>query len=181
MRPKKVSDQEVFDVVRQCLIEQGGSVSTQYIADCLGVSQAMLFKRFGSKSNLFQTALLLPAQTQKAKDLLETLERGPTDEPIQNQLKNLCLRLLDFYDDLIPCFAALHASGLSFNRSLPEDSSPVRARRSFTKWISYLQESGRLRQSIHPESIVLSLGAPLARMWEDRAVYGWRLLTESFP
>ena len=93
MRPRKVSDQEVFDVVRKCLIEHGGSVSTQYIADCIGVSQATLFKRFGSKNNLLQTALLVLAQTKKAKDVFEILDKGPTDEPIQNQLKNLCLRM----------------------------------------------------------------------------------------
>ena len=64
--------------------------------------------------------------------------------------------MLELFDDVIPCWAALHASGLSFE-SAPENSPPVRARTLLTKWISDLQESGRLRQGIHPESIALTL------------------------
>ncbi len=157
MRPRKVSDQEVFKVVRKCLIEHGGAVSTQVIADCLGVSQAMLFKRFGSKCNLFQTALLLPSAPEKTRQVLEILENDPTEEPVEVQLKSLCLILLQIFDDLIPCFAALHASGLSFNGPLPDDAPPIRARKMLTGWIAKLQESGKLRQEIHPETIALTL------------------------
>ena len=52
MRPKKVSDEDILQTVRRCLVEQGGSVSTQFIADQVGVSQATLFKRFGSKQSV---------------------------------------------------------------------------------------------------------------------------------
>ena len=67
MRPKKVSDEYILQTVRRCLVEQGGSVSTQFIADQVGVSQATLFKRFGSKSNLLQSAILLPSKAAEGK------------------------------------------------------------------------------------------------------------------
>ena len=157
MRPKKVSDEDILQVVRRCMIEQGGSVSTQYIADQVGISQATLFKRFGSKTNLLQTAILLPSKTSKARDMMKVLAKGPTDEPVREQLEQLCLRLLKFFDDVLPSFASLHASGLTFTEPLPDNAPPVQARKFLTNWISRLQEQGRIRNGVHPESIALTL------------------------
>lgn len=157
MRPKKVSDEEILQTVRRCLIEQGGSVSTQFIADQVGVSQATLFKRFGSKSNLLQTAILLPSKAAKARSMIELLSKGPTEAPVREQMERLCLRLLRFFDDVIPSFASLHASGLTFNEPIPEDAPPIVARKYLTGWIARLQEQGRIRKEVHPESIALTL------------------------
>ena len=71
MRPKKISDEDILEVARQCLMEQGSGVSTQFIADRLGVSQATLFKRFGTKLKLLQAALYLPI---RAKAMLTRIE-----------------------------------------------------------------------------------------------------------
>ena len=157
MRPKKVSDEEILQTVRRCLVEQGGSVSTQFIADRVGVSQATLFKRFGSKSNLLQTAILLPSKASKANRMLEFLREGPTSEPVREQMEQLCLRLLKFFDEMLPSFASLHASGLTFDDPLPEDAPPVQARKYLTNWVGELQAQGRMRKDVHPESIALTL------------------------
>ena len=157
MRPKKVSDEEILQTVRRCLVEQGGSVSTQFIADQLGVSQATLFKRFGSKSNLLQAAILLPSKASKASRMLEFLREGPTAEPVREQMEQLCLRLLKFFDEVLPSFASLHASGLTFEDPLPDDAPPVLARKHLTNWVEQLQEQGHMRKDVHPESIALTL------------------------
>lgn len=157
MRPKKVSDEQILQAVRRCLVEHGASVSTQVIADSLGVSQATLFKRFGSKSNLLQTAILLPSKAAKARDMMRILQEGPTDEPVREQLERLLLRLLRFFDEVLPSFASLHASGLTFDDPLPETSPPVMARKFLTNWIDQLQQDGRIRSGAHPESIALTL------------------------
>ena len=80
-----------FQVVRQCLIDQGGTVSTQYIASQVGVSQATLFKRFGSKSNLFQMAAVIAPQAKKGNRIQEQVDSGPTAAPVKEQLRELCL------------------------------------------------------------------------------------------
>lgn len=157
MRPKKVSDEEILQTVRRCLVEQGGSVSTQFIADRLGVSQATLFKRFGSKSNLLQTAILIPSKASKASKMLHFLCEGPTEGPVREQMEQICLRLLKFFDEMLPSFASLHASGLTFDDPLPEDAPPVQARKYLTNWVKQLQEHGRMRKDVHPESIALTL------------------------
>ena len=105
-------DEEILRVVRQCIAEQGGRVSTQYIADQIGVSQATLFKRFGSKSNLLQTAILLPPTAQKATEMMARLKAGPNDESVRVQLERLCLEMLRFFEDVLPSFASLHVLSL---------------------------------------------------------------------
>jgi len=157
MRPKKVSDEEILQTVRRCLKEQGGSVSTQFIADRVGVSQATLFKRFGSKSNLLQTALLIPSKASKASRMLHFLCDEPTGEPVREQMEQMCLKLLNFFDEVLPSFASLHASGLTFEDPLPEDAPPVLVRKYLTNWTAQLQEKGRMRKDVHPESIALTL------------------------
>jgi len=139
------------------MISEGGSVSTQYIADQLGVSQATLFKRFGSKSKLLQSAILLPSKTSKAKEMLDILQQGPTEEPVRIQLQRLCMRMLRFFDDVLPCFASLHAAGLRFEGALPENAPPILARQYLTTWVETLQQQGRIRTHAHPESIALTI------------------------
>lgn len=157
MRPKKISDLEILQVVRQCLVEQGGTVSTQYIADQVGVSQATLFKRFGSKSNLLQMATIIGPQAEKAILFKKKLDLGPTTAPVKEQLRDLCLEMLRLFDEILPCFASLHASGMAFDGPVPESAPPVQIRKSLTRWVETLQGNGRLRAEIHPESVALTI------------------------
>ena len=157
MRPKKISDIEILQVVRQCLIDQGGTVSTQYIASQVGVSQATLFKRFGSKSNLFQMAAIIAPQAKKAIAFKNKLDSGPTAAPVKEQLRELCLDMLNLFDELLPCFASLHASGMTFDGPVPESAPPVQIRKSLTQWVESLQQTGRLRPGVHPESVALTI------------------------
>ena len=98
MRPKKISNEDILEVVRRCILEQGSGVSTQVIADHLGISQATLFKRFGTKIKLLQAALVLP---HKATIFLNKLEAPPTEAPFREQLIGLCMDMLSFFDEMI--------------------------------------------------------------------------------
>ena len=154
MRPPKISNEKILDMARQCLVEQGGSVSTQFIADQLGISQATLFKRFGSKINLLQKAVSLPG---KANSVLKYLQREPTDEPIRDQLESVCLRFSTLFDEALPLWSALHTSGLCFPENLPDNSPPVLARKYFTAWIGKLQQQGRIRAEADAEAVTVAL------------------------
>ncbi len=48
-RPRTVSDEVILEAARSVFLEHGPSASTQAIADRLSLSQAALFKRFGTK------------------------------------------------------------------------------------------------------------------------------------
>ena len=154
MRPKKISDQDILDVARQCLMEQGTSVSTQFIADRLGVSQATLFKRFGTKIKLLKAALSLPIQSSR---MLQKIETPPTDAPVKEQLLEMCFALLQFFDEMIPCWSTLQAAGITMPHVVSDDTPPVRVRIGMTKWIKLLQDREKIRQNVDPESIALAL------------------------
>ena len=153
MRPRKISDEDILDMARECLLEQGVNVSTQVIAKRLGVSQATLFKRFGTKVKLLQMALWIPI---RAKQFLKILESEPTEEPVLDQLQTLCIHMLQFFDEMLPCWSVLHASGLK-HKPPNEKSPPIRARIGLTNWVQNLQQQKRIRSDVEPEAIALAL------------------------
>lgn len=154
MRPPKISNEKILDMARQCLAEQGGSVSTQFIADQLGISQATLFKRFGSKVNLLQKAVSLPG---KAHAVLSHLKKAPTEAPVREQLEIICLKFHTLFDEALPLWSALHTSGLGFPENLPENSPPVLARKYFTEWLRMLQEQRRIRGNAEAEAVAIAI------------------------
>ena len=155
MRPKKISDQAILEVVRECLSQQGTSVSTKDIADKLGISQASLFKRFGTKVKLFQASILLPFNANR---LLQRLALEPTDQPVKEQLQSLMLEMQAFFNEVVPVFSALHASGMMCSMELSsEKSPPIQARKYLTAWLKQLQNQGRIRSTIDAESISIAL------------------------
>jgi AcrR family transcriptional regulator len=154
VRPKKISDKDILEVARQCLMEQGTAVSTQYIADRLGVSQATLFKRFGTKIKLLKAALSLPIQANR---MLQKIEAPPTQAPVKEQLLEMSFALLQFFDEMIPCWSTLQAAGIKIPQVLSDEAPPVRARVGMTKWMAQLQDQGKIRQNVEPESIALAL------------------------
>jgi AcrR family transcriptional regulator len=85
-RPKTISDDELLGVAREVFRERGHSASTRDVAAAAGISEAVLYKRFGSKEALFRRAMIpasadidallgpYPPRSAKA-DLTRILER----------------------------------------------------------------------------------------------------------
>lgn len=167
MRPKKISDAEMLAIVRKCLLEQGGSVSTQYIADQLGVSQATLFKRFGSKMQLLQSAMSAISTDTHAQELLQLLEKMPTLEidvlSVKKQVEDISMHILQLFNHIMPSLVTLHASGFFTSaepfcpEALTDEATPIKIRIGLTKWISFLQEHKKIRSTVHPESVAIAM------------------------
>ena len=56
-RPRQVSDEDILTAAKEILLEHGAKASTTAIAKAVGLSQAALFKRFGTKLDLVKAAL----------------------------------------------------------------------------------------------------------------------------
>lgn len=152
MRPKKYSDEEILELTRACLLRRGANISTQVIADELGVSQAMLFKRFGTKTKLLQSALAPPIRVQR---LIQSLEVEPSTAPVLQQLTERCMLMLKFYNYMVPGWSILHSMGLK-PLHIQGETPPIRARKAMTDWVLRLQKEGRIRLC-SAESISLAL------------------------
>ncbi|WP_081773422.1 TetR/AcrR family transcriptional regulator [Acetobacter papayae] len=143
-RPKEVSDEHIVAIARRCFLERGGSISAADIAREIGVSHTTLFNRFGSKQGLMLAALGAPKEIH----WIGTLEAGPDNRPIREQLVEIACTIAAFFEALHAGFTVLQASGIATDALCsgedPEQSAPARAFRALTEWIDRAQEQGKL-------------------------------------
>ena len=152
-RPRRFTDEEILATTQSCILEHGPGVSTLMIADQIGLSQAALFKRFGTKEQLIVRSLQQPMQPNPIAHLLQ---KGPTDAPIPDQLVEIGTTTMVILRRVIPCLTMLHAAGVNPNEDIPLDDRPaIQARRLLTAWFAEALAHGRI-QSANPH--VLAVG-----------------------
>jgi len=153
-RPRQISDDQILETARQVFLQHGPGASTTVIADQLGVSQAALFKRFGTKDELL-IAAMRPPQPQ----WLELVEQGPDGRELRGQLVDIAHALNDFYEQHVPAMATLRSSGMDLEQIRAcHDSAPlVRAQRSMAGWLRRAREQGRIRMGVDADALAVSL------------------------
>jgi len=143
-RPRQFTDEDILDATQACILEHGPSVSTNMIAERMGMSQAALFKRFGTKEKLIVAALSRPLTRLPLADALAS---GPTKAPIEEQLVLMGMGILFIMRKVVPCMAMLHASGIDPKENLShQDAPPMRARKMLTSWFQAAMDQGRIRR-----------------------------------
>ncbi len=60
-RPITIATDRIVDTARQLFLEHGFKLSTAKIAKAVGISEGLIFKRFGTKDALFAAAMGLPS------------------------------------------------------------------------------------------------------------------------
>src|SRR5712691_8039416 len=96
-RHKTISDDDVLGIARELFGAQGHTATTRAIAEAAGISEAVLYQRFGSKDDLFFAAM-----HPRGPDIDELL--GPSDPPedAHTYLRTVVVRLGKFFGDVIP-------------------------------------------------------------------------------
>ena len=59
-RNKTITDEEILAVARSLFIKEGAKASTRTLAKMVGISEAVIFQRFGTKEDLFFAAMVPP-------------------------------------------------------------------------------------------------------------------------
>ena len=140
-RPRQVSDRRILEVARDVFLEHGPGVSTQVIADEVGLSQPALFKRFGTKRELMLQSLMSPVN-----DAWFTSLGGPADPdtPARDQLQQRMQLLLAFFLKQAPAIGVLKASGIDLHEVLAgfDEAPPVRVRRELAEWMQRMHQDG---------------------------------------
>jgi AcrR family transcriptional regulator len=142
-RPKEVTDEQIVAVARRCFLARGAGVSAADIASELGVSHTTLFNRFGSKEGLMLAALGPPAEVP----WIATLEAGPDERPIREQLVEHATEMSAYFLDLQAGLGVLQAAGVAPGKAFRKrkgEPPPVRAFRTLTEWLRRAQRDGRL-------------------------------------
>lgn len=157
MRPRLLSDEQILDGARDCFLQHGPAISTAHIAAELGLSQATLFKRFGTKDELMLKALMPRAD----EPLFALLDVGPDDRPVHLQLEGIAHSCLSMLHRVIPCMMTLRAANEAAAQAAMRDpaNGPLRVQAALQAWILRAQDHGQLRPV--PPRILMSafLGA----------------------
>ncbi len=158
VRPRQISDEEILEVARQMFFERGPSVSTNAIAEALEISQAALFKRFGTKAALMRRAMRIPL----TPPFIDLLEAGPdTERSVREQLEEIARSIDEFFQEFAPAAAVLKMSGCP-----PEDlfrdgqvPPPIRAIRALSRWLEQVHAQGRIDLTDAESTAMSFLGA----------------------
>ncbi|MEO1171302.1 MAG: helix-turn-helix domain-containing protein, partial [Myxococcota bacterium] len=140
-------------------VDDGPAASTSKVADLLGVSQAALFRRFGSKERLLIEALA-PPQTPA---WVAALSDGPDHRPLAEQLIEIAETAAVYLREHVPRLSALTASGVRHEAIFAhyEDGPPVLgALRAITAWFERARRLKLIDEDTDPQSAaVLFMGA----------------------
>ncbi|MBW1876853.1 MAG: TetR/AcrR family transcriptional regulator [Deltaproteobacteria bacterium] len=155
-RPRQFSDEEILHATRACILENGPSVSTNVIAERIGISQATLFKRFGTKEDLFLAALV----STEDPPWMATADRGPRPGDLREQLIEIALQILGFFRERMPCIMALRFSGITPERMFARFPvpPPVRGMLAMRSWFATATERGWLQEHDAESSAMALLG-----------------------
>jgi AcrR family transcriptional regulator len=94
-RQKTITDDEVLRIARNLFREQGHTATTREIAQAAGISEAVLYQRFGSKDQLFFAAM-----HPRGPDLEQLL--GPPSEDALAYLHAVVGRLGEHFAEVLP-------------------------------------------------------------------------------
>jgi AcrR family transcriptional regulator len=96
-RPPKITNEAILTAARQVFLAQGVGASTVEIATIAGISEASIFKRFGTKQALFLAAM--GAETPK---WVKELPHQVPSNAIKTELTDISTQMLDFYRVVLP-------------------------------------------------------------------------------
>lgn len=96
-RHKTISDDAVLRIARDVFRTHGHTATTRQIADAAGISEAVLYQRFGTKDDLFFAAM-----HARGPDIEQLL--GPEEPPddAHAYLRTVVVRLGKYFAEVIP-------------------------------------------------------------------------------
>jgi AcrR family transcriptional regulator len=100
-RPKTITDEEILAVARAVFRTQGHSATTREIGQKAGISEGVLYQRFGSKDDLFFASM-----APTAPDVDQVLGPEPPTEEASTFVKSVLGRMAVYFGEVIPL--ALH-------------------------------------------------------------------------
>jgi len=146
-RQVTIRDETILDAAREIFLTRGVQATTAEVAERAGVSEGTLFKRFGTKDELFRAAML----SHGAKiPWIATLDDRVGKGRVRDHMVELGLQIIDFFRVLIP-FMMLswsHKNAGAMPALLTsEDPPPAVALRKLAGYFEAEERAGRIRKT----------------------------------
>ena len=159
-RHKTISDDDVLRIARDLFRTRGHAATTRQIAKAAGISEGVLYQRFGSKDALFFAAM-----HARGPDIEQLL--GP-EQPVGDARNYLCTvlrRLGEYFAEVIPLAlrVMMHPSFEPASLSRTTPGGPVELREGLAKRLASLARRKRLKVS--DEIVLARLLLSLAHDW----------------
>ena len=141
-RPVSISNEQILEAARSVFLREGFTASTSAIARAADVSEGILFKRFGSKDDLFHAALRIPRI-----DLAGQLDGVVGQGDVRANLEAAALQLIGFFQELMPTVMTLwrkHAPDMKALWQGQDDPQPLRILRDLARYIEAEVRLGRM-------------------------------------
>lgn len=142
-RVKTITDEKILAVARSLFLKQGVSASTRVIAKKAGISEAVIYQRFGTKKDFFFAAMKLPEA--RLKTIFDT---QPGSGQVVKNIEGISLQIIDYFREVMPVFLTL-ISHPSFNLQtfLKEHRVPaMQLEEKLTEYLMAESQLGRVRQ-----------------------------------
>jgi AcrR family transcriptional regulator len=140
-RPPKITTEEIIAVARQVFLEQGAGASTLLIAERAGLSEAAIFKRFGTKQALFLASMGISDN----HPWINVLSQGVPTAAIRTDLIEICSRILEFYQEVMPRVIMMMNQG---NTSFPPpmlEPPPIRDTQLMAGYLERAIDKGHIK------------------------------------
>ena len=159
-RHKTISDDRVLEIARRLFRAHGHDATTRQIAEAAGISEAVLYQRFGSKNDLFFAAM-----HPRGPDVEELL--GPEDPPdnARSYLRDVVVRMGKYFAGVIPLALRLmaHPSFDPETIARAQPSGAARLHEGLTKRLASLARRKRIATPSVPAAARLLVS--LAHDW----------------
>jgi AcrR family transcriptional regulator len=166
-RQKTITDDEVLRVARGVFREHGHTATTREIAHAAGISEAILYQRFGSKQELFFAAM-----RPQGPDI--ELLLGPKDPPGEARayLHAVVVRLGGHFAEVLPLVLRLmmHPSFDPAGLARAQPGGPAVLPERLAERLASLARRGEL--ALPSAAVTARLLVSLAHDWALRRVHG---------